>query len=44
MMVGAGVLVDGVPTFSVRPPGRMRLTEARQLGDSNVALLLYSLD
>jgi len=43
MMVGAGVLVDGVPAFSVRPPGPMRLTEARQLGDSNLALLLYSL-
>jgi dihydrofolate reductase len=43
MMVGAGVLVDGVPAFSVRPPGPMRLTGARQLGDSNLALLVYSL-
>ncbi len=43
VMVGAGVLVDGVPAFSVRPPGPMRLTGARQLGDSNIALLLYSL-
>jgi hypothetical protein len=43
MMVGAGVLIDGVPTFSVRPPGPMPLTGARQLGDSNIALLLYSL-
>ncbi len=43
MMVGAGVLVDGVPAFSVRPPGPMRLAGARQLGDSNIALLLYSL-
>ncbi len=43
MMVGAGVLVDGVPAFSVRPPGPMRLNGARQLGDSNIALLLYSL-
>ena len=43
IMVGAGVLVDGVPAFSVRPPGAMRLTSARQLGDSNIALLLYSL-
>jgi len=38
-----GVLVDGVPAFAVRPPGPMRLTGARQLGDSNIALLLYSL-
>ena len=43
MMVGAGVLIDGVPAFSVRPSGAMRLTGARQLGDSNIALLLYSL-
>ena len=43
MMVGAGVLVDGVPAFSLRPPGPMRLTGARQLGDSNIGLLLYSL-
>jgi dihydrofolate reductase len=43
IMVGAGVLVEGVPAFSVRPPGPMRLTAARQLGDSNIALLRYSL-
>jgi dihydrofolate reductase len=43
MMVGAGILIDGVPAFSVQPPGPMRLTGARQLGDSNLALLLYSL-
>jgi dihydrofolate reductase len=44
IMVGAGVLVDGVPAFSIRPPGPMRLTGARQLGDSNLALLIYSLE
>ncbi len=43
MMVGAGVLTDGVPAFSVRPPGPMVLTEARPLGDSNIAVLTYSL-
>ena len=43
IMVGAGVLADGDPAFSVRPPGPMRLSAARQLGDSNIALLLYSL-
>jgi hypothetical protein len=40
MMVGAGVLVDGVPALSVRPPGPMRLTGARQLGDSNLHQIL----
>lgn len=44
LMVGAGVLVEGVPAFSVRPPVPMRLRGARQLGDSNIALLRYSLD
>ncbi len=44
MMVGAGILVDGIPAFAVRPPGPMRLTGARRLGDSNLALLLYSLE
>lgn len=43
VLVGAGVLVDGVPAFSVRPPRSMRLTDARRLGDSNIALLRYSL-
>ena len=43
MMVGAGVRIDGIPAFSVRPPGRIRLTDGRRLGDSNIALLLYSL-
>jgi dihydrofolate reductase len=43
IMVGAGVLIDGVPAFSVRPPGPMRLTGARQLGDSDIALLVYEL-
>jgi dihydrofolate reductase len=43
MMVGAGVLIDGVPAFSVQPPGQFRLKDARQLGDSNIALLVYSL-
>jgi dihydrofolate reductase len=43
MMVGAGVVVDGVPAFAVRPHDPMRLTGARQLGGSNIALLRYSL-
>jgi dihydrofolate reductase len=43
MMIGAGVLVDGVPAFTVRPPGPIRLKAARQLGDSNIALLAYSM-
>jgi hypothetical protein len=41
--VGAGVLLEGAPAFSVRPPGPLRLLDARQLGESNLALLRYSL-
>ncbi len=43
MMVGAGVLIDGAPAFLAWPSGTMKLTGARRLGDSNIALLLYSL-
>ena len=43
MMVGAGVLGDGIPAFSVRPPGPMQLSGARQLAESNIALLRYKL-
>ncbi len=43
IMVGAGVLTNGVPAFSIRPHAQMRLTGARRLGDSNIALLLYTL-
>jgi dihydrofolate reductase len=43
VMVGGGVLIDGVPAFSDRPTGPMVLINARQLGDSNIALLVYSL-
>ena len=43
IMVGAGVLIDGVAAFSAQPPSDMRLISARQLGESNIALLTYSL-
>lgn len=44
VLVGAGVLIDGVPAFSVPPAQTLRLAEARQLPDSNTALLRYSLE
>jgi dihydrofolate reductase len=43
VLVGAGVLVDGVPAFSQPPAQALRLAEARQLPDSNTALLRYTL-
>jgi dihydrofolate reductase len=43
VLVGAGVLIEGVPAFSQPPSQALRLVEARQLPDSNTALLRYSL-
>jgi dihydrofolate reductase len=44
VLVGAGVVVDGVPAFAQPPSQTLRLAEARQLPDSNTALLRYVLD
>jgi dihydrofolate reductase len=44
VLVGAGVLIDGVPAFSQLPVQTLRLAEARQLPDSNTALLRYELE
>ncbi len=44
VLVGAGVLTDGVPAFSGIPVQGLRLVEARQLPDSNTALLRYALE
>jgi len=44
VLVGAGVLGDGVPAFSQLPTRTLRLAEARQLPDSNTALLRYALE
>jgi dihydrofolate reductase len=43
-LVGAGVLPDGVPAFSVRPSQALQLVEARKIRGSNTALLRYSLE
>ena len=43
-LVGAGVLVDGVPAFSQRPAQALNLVEARKMPGSNTALLRYSLE
>jgi dihydrofolate reductase len=42
-LVGAGVLLDGIPAFSLRPAKALHLVEARQIRGSNTALLRYSL-
>jgi dihydrofolate reductase len=43
VLVGGGVLADGVLAFSTPPSNELRLEEARQLPDSNTALLRYAL-
>lgn len=44
VLVGAGVVVDGVPAFAQPPAQTLRLAEARPLPDSNTALLRYVFD
>ena len=44
VLVGAGVLLDGVPAFSEPPAQAFTLVEARKLRGSNTALLRYSLE
>jgi len=43
-LVGAGVLLDGVPAFSERPAQALHLVEARKIRGSNMALLRYALE
>ena len=43
-LVGAGVLPDGVPAFSIRPAQALHLREARRMPGTNTALLRYSLE
>lgn len=43
-LVGAGVLLDGVPAFSERPAQALHLVEARKIRGSNTALLRYALE
>lgn len=44
LLVGAGVLPDGVAAFSTRPAQALHLVEARKIRGSNTALLRYSLE
>ena len=43
-LVGAGVLIEGVPAFSERPAQALHLVEARKIRGSNTALLRYALE
>jgi hypothetical protein len=42
VMVGNGVLGDGVPAFPVRLPERLPLLETRRLEGSDNVLLVYA--
>lgn len=42
LVIGAGVLVDGVRTFEVRPRGSLRLLECRTFEQSNLLLARYA--
>lgn len=42
LMIGAGVLVDGVPAFEARPPGSLRLLDTRTFDGSSLILARYA--
>jgi dihydrofolate reductase len=44
VLVGAGVLLDGVPAFSQPPAQALTLVDARKLRGSNTALLRYAFE
>ncbi|MGA9100727.1 dihydrofolate reductase family protein [Aeromicrobium sp.] len=44
VLVGAGVLLDGVPAFSQPPAQAFTLVDARKLRGSNTALLRYAFE
>lgn len=42
LMIGPGVVGDGVPAFESRPPARLELLDARTLDRSGLVLLRYA--
>jgi dihydrofolate reductase len=43
VMIGAGVVLEGVRAFEARPPGSLRLLEARTFDGSNLVLACYAI-
>lgn len=43
-MIGAGVVGEGVRAFEARPPGRLRLLEARAFDGSSLLLARYAVE
>lgn len=44
LMIGAGVLVEGVRAFETKPPGQLRLVGTRAFDDSNLLLARYVIE
>ena len=44
LMIGAGVLGDGVKAFEARPAGALRVIETRKFDGSNLILMQYAVD
>lgn len=44
LMIGAGIVGDGIREFEGRPPGSLRLLEARPLEASSLLLARYAVD
>lgn len=44
LMIGAGVVGDGVRAFETRPPNPLRLLDVRRFDDSNLLLTRYAVE
>jgi dihydrofolate reductase len=44
LMIGAGVLADGVRAFETRPPGKLRLLDTRAFDGSSLLLVRYAVE
>jgi dihydrofolate reductase len=44
LMIGAGVLVEGVRAFEAKPPGSLRLLDSRTFDGSSLLLTRYAVD
>ncbi len=44
LMIGAGVVRDGVRAFEIRPPGSLRLLDTRTFDGSNLLLAQYAVE
>lgn len=44
LMIGAGVVGEGVPAFETRPPGSLRLLDTRTFDNSSLVMVRYAVE